>query len=287
MILTEGVTSRQSLHNRGPYNPAATLPPKMVKKILALEFVEMAELRADIWPDDTNPIEGGPASRRPAKPPITNIRSWLDCYARMAAVLALRFPEKSAELWAYQTTILHVAHTYEGANWVAYDRLYRREMLANRDLNWSVPNPRLYSQAFTGRAKRHPQCPHCLSEDHGAPGCPHNPNPPIMGWFQGAPPLQLGPSTGQLPPGPTQVSKPTTSQEVCRNFNGNRCRFTRCRYLHICSSCGGPHAALHCPHRQITQGGQGGPIRSRPPIQPRPNRVQPYLLTPSQGTEQQ
>ena len=121
---------------------------------------------------------------------MTNIRSCLECYGRMAAVLATRFPEKAAELWAYQTTILHAAHAYEGSNWVAYDRLYRQEMLAKKDLNWSVPNPRLYSEAFTGRAKRHPQCPHCLSEDHMGAGCPHNPNPPFMGWFQGAPQLQ-------------------------------------------------------------------------------------------------
>jgi hypothetical protein len=36
-----------SLHIQGPYNPAASLPPKVVKKILALEFVEMSELRGD------------------------------------------------------------------------------------------------------------------------------------------------------------------------------------------------------------------------------------------------
>lgn len=48
-------------------------------------------------------------------------------------------------------------------NWVAYDRLFRREM---KDPNWSVINSRLYSEAFTGRAERPPQCPHCLSEDH-------------------------------------------------------------------------------------------------------------------------
>ena len=38
-----------SLHSQGPYNPAASLPPKVVKKILALlEFVEMSELRGNI-----------------------------------------------------------------------------------------------------------------------------------------------------------------------------------------------------------------------------------------------
>ena len=48
----------RSLHSAGPYNPAAALPPKVVKKILALEFVEMAELRADIWPEDSSSTEG-------------------------------------------------------------------------------------------------------------------------------------------------------------------------------------------------------------------------------------
>ena len=45
------------LHRAGPYNPAVPLPPRVVKRILALEFVKMAEL-ADIWSDDAIPQEG-------------------------------------------------------------------------------------------------------------------------------------------------------------------------------------------------------------------------------------
>ena len=45
----------------GPYNPAAALPQKMVKKILDLEFVEIAELTNDAWQDDlpSEPPRGG------------------------------------------------------------------------------------------------------------------------------------------------------------------------------------------------------------------------------------
>lgn len=53
----------------------------------------------------------------------------------MAVLLCTQFPEKAAKLWAYHTSIIHTAHTYEGANWVAYDRMYKHEMLAKRDLN--------------------------------------------------------------------------------------------------------------------------------------------------------
>ena len=268
----------RALHRPGPYNPSAAVPPKVVKKLLALDFVEMSELRADFWPEDPSASDASTGPRRTGKPPVTTTRSWLECYSRMAAVLTSRFPEKAAELWAYQTTILHAAHTYEGANWVAYDRLYRREMLAAKNLNWSVPNQRLYGEAFMGRAKRNPQCPHCLSEDHAAAGCPHNPNPPIVGWFQGTPQIQFGPATSAQP-GSMPPIKPTSQQEVCRNFNGNRCRFTRCRYLHICTDCLGPH-------RQPLSG-RGAPGRSGTPAQPRLGRSHPYASGAKLGSDQQ
>ena len=193
--------------------------------------------------------------------------------------MTTRFPEKAAELWAYQTTIIHAAHTYEGANWVAYDRLYRREMLAAKNLNWSIPNQRLYSEAFTGRAKKNPQCPHCLSEDHAAAGCPHNPYPPVVGWFQGATNLQFGPTA--LSNAGIQPS-PKLQREVCRNFNGGRCRFSRCRYLHVCSDCSGPHSALLCPYQQSTSR-QAAMARSRSPARPRLGRRDPTVADANRG----
>jgi len=42
---------------------------------------------------------------------------------------------------------------------VVYDRQYRRVALALKDLNWSVPNVRLYNEAFTGRARAGPRMP--------------------------------------------------------------------------------------------------------------------------------
>ena len=182
--LPVGQPATSALTGTGPYNPAASLPPKVVRRILNLEFVEMAELTADIWVDDPPATDQGhPARRSSAKPPITDVKVWLECYARMAALLVTRFPDKGPELWAYQTTILRAAHNYEGSNWVAYDRQFRRDMLARKDLNWSSTNARLYNEAFTGRAKVIPRCPHCLCEDHSGASCPHNPNPPVLGWF--------------------------------------------------------------------------------------------------------
>ena len=55
---------------------------------------------------------------------------------------------------------------YEGEHWVTYDRQFRREALARQDLNWSVPDSRLYQEAFTGRARSLARCSYCLADDH-------------------------------------------------------------------------------------------------------------------------
>jgi hypothetical protein len=47
----------------------------------------------------------------------------------------------------------------------------------------SVPNARLYNEAFTGHARAVPRCFFCLQEDHLAQYCPRNPNRPWFGWL--------------------------------------------------------------------------------------------------------
>ena len=268
--------AESSLGKAGPYNPAAALPPRVVKKILDLEFVEMAELSADIWVEELPPSDTGLTPRRTtAKPPVTDIKVWLECFARMAALLVTRFPDKGPELWAYQTTILRAAHNYEGSNWVAYDRQFRRDMLARKDLNWSSPNTRLYNEAFTGRAKAIPRCSHCLGEDHTAPICPHNPHPPVIGWIPD--PRQYTPTVSSLQPpqpGLAGFQGGGARAEICRSFNENRCKYTRCRFQHICLACAGPHPATTCPRGAMS----GGLVaRNRAAARGRQSLAHPYL----------
>ena len=88
----------------------------------------------------------------------------------MAAILVTHFPEKAPEQWAYQATIIRAErnYMYEGKRWVTYNRQFRRQPLARKDLNWSVTDPRLYNEAFTGRACSIAQCLFCL-QPHGNP----------------------------------------------------------------------------------------------------------------------
>ena len=155
----------------------------------------------------------------------------------MAAILTSRFPGKAPELFAYQASIVRAEWNYEGKQWVAYDRQYRREACTRKDLNWSVPNLRLYNEAFTGRARLILRCTFCLQDDHSASLCPRNPARPMPGdaaiWST-PPAFGWGPS-------PTQ--------DICRNYSKGRCRKSQCRYRHACLSCQEAHAAINCPRR--------------------------------------
>ena len=81
----------------GTLNPAAYLAPKVVKKILDLEFVEMAKVMVD---DISHQSLGHPPPL--AQLLITDISQWLVRYLLMAAVLCTKFPDKAPEIFAFQ-----------------------------------------------------------------------------------------------------------------------------------------------------------------------------------------
>jgi hypothetical protein len=89
--------SPSSLHSKWPNNPAVALPPKVAKRILDLEYVEMSEISID---DHLPHTPGQPPL--PACHPVQNISIWIKKFSVTAAVLTSRFPEKGLELLTYQ-----------------------------------------------------------------------------------------------------------------------------------------------------------------------------------------
>ncbi len=134
-------TRAPALVQPGPFNPAASLSTKVVKRILDLEFVDMSEVSVD-----ADLPQGPDRPPAPARLPVTDISQWLERFSLMAAILTTRFPDKAPELFAYQAMIVRAERNYEGKRWVSYDRQFRREALARKDLNWSVTDPRLYNE---------------------------------------------------------------------------------------------------------------------------------------------
>ena len=177
------------------------------------------------------------------------------------------FPEKAPEFFAYQALIVRAERNYEGKRWVSYDRQFRREALARKDLNWSVTDPRLYNKAFTGRARSIARCIYGLQDDHTAAYCPKN---PMLGWFPDGStwptPLTLPATVGCATSSPPSCVA-QQSVEICRKYEV-RCKHPQCHYQHLCSNCQGPHPWSDCSRNHARA---PGPVRrNRPTFQPCP-----------------
>ena len=235
------------------FNPAARFPAKVVARIEGLEYVEMSELLQEAWAvesTDANPL----LKLHGRRAPVTDILVWTECYASMAAILARRYPQKAPELFAYLRRIINAAQKYEGAAWVTYDRVFRRQAAARGTLDWSQEDQALYNEVFAGRARQCTRCRHCLSEHHATETCPDTPVFPFA-----FPQLSM---TSAAPMGNMTQTRPplARSGELCRKFNENRCFYRQCKHTHACSVCNGPHPAESCSHNR-----RGDPYPRRDP----------------------
>lgn len=144
---------------------------------------------------------------------------------------------KAAEMRAHQSAIICAARNYEGTMWVANDCQFRREALAQNDLNWSVVNSQLYSEAFTTRARVIPRC-YCLSELHDLPACPSNPDILYQNRGSFSPHMRSAKDT------------------VSRNYDDRKCHYNHCKYQHLCREYRGPHPWFSCSKKHPTRGSQ-------------------------------
>ena len=80
------------------------IPPKVVKKILNLEYIEMAELLPEYWgaEEPESPCCSIHTSKSSQRSPVTDILVWLDCYASLVSVLCSVHPHKFSHFMAYQ-----------------------------------------------------------------------------------------------------------------------------------------------------------------------------------------
>ena len=144
----------------GAFDPASRFPAKVVARIEGLEFVEMSELLQESWATDGSESKLNHGRRDP----VTDILVWAECFTGMAAILSPKFSQKAPELLAYMWRIIHADRKYDGAAWVTYDRMYKRQAVAWHSLDWSQEDQALYNELLAGWAKQCVCCKHCLSK---------------------------------------------------------------------------------------------------------------------------
>ena len=284
----------------GPQGPSATtggsflgdtmcpLPEALRKRILNLEYIDMADLQPEAWLFDGGAEDKTLASLfKKRKEPVTDILVWVQCYNAMVAVLTERFPQFIHQFLAYQSHIIRSYKKSRALEWVAYDMAYRRKAAYMKSLNWAVIDQNLSATWFSG-AGRPPSCMHCLSEAHTSNSCPHlvenvlaplataGPQWAVTQWEgpkRGPPQTQQPwrpPMSQAYPPqatGPYRAPQGFSDKTLCGLFNsteGQICHYGEaCKFDHRCRLCGGPHPASSCYQPQRQRGGMKRPFMGK------------------------
>ena len=241
------------------------VPTKLAAKIRRGEFVEMGELLPEFWTtlreEDTEGRREG-KTRRSRK--VTDIHTWVQCFATYVATRAPQAPQLIPELMAYLATIVRVSQDYSGLAWVRYDAAFRRQAALTGNTRWSVINSTLYTMCFTGMATVTKRCELCFATSHSEQECAQrgDPDPGMKDRLRAieSAVLALTGARSERPKQPPQQLKP--SGEICRKWNAGNCTFPRCRHIHACSNCQGSHPAVKCPARAPARPPTGHPSTS-------------------------
>ena len=150
----------------------AGLPPvprKLVTRIQAGEFVDMAELLPDCMGITSTPsFLSDKDEKQPFKTKrrqVTNITEWVQCYSIYVAVLTSKYTDKIQDLMGYQALIIEACMEYGSKAWLGYDRRFRQTAAASSSTQWAKIDPTLWNMAFTEQAKAH-HCKYCFSLTH-------------------------------------------------------------------------------------------------------------------------
>jgi len=63
-------------------------------------------------------------------------------------VLSAAYPQKAPHFFAYMRTIVRASRNFEGTAWVSYDMSYRRAAANKCSLDWGLPDPGRFNDAF-------------------------------------------------------------------------------------------------------------------------------------------
>ena len=99
-------------------NTLLPLPPKLVKKIVSLDYVDMSELRPESWLMEEEGQQQGKCCHAPNRKK-TDILSWVQYFASYVSVLAQPYPSKMPQLMAYMymCTIIRIEKDFEDNAW--------------------------------------------------------------------------------------------------------------------------------------------------------------------------
>ena len=237
----------------------APIPTKLVKKIQALEFIEMREL----LPDNialSERLAALPSALAQSKQPNEReiggdraLATWVSSFSTYIAIVAEAHPARVRDMLAYLRLVVREASKFGGTGWLTYDAVFRRNH-EDPGESWNYLDAALHQVYIASqRDKVVAPCKHCHECDHQASECTVAsllPKPAVPSTEPSSQVADRSSTKGKRP-APYAKQRP-----VCLSWNAGGCRFPgRCSYAHVCSSCYGSHPASACKDRPTLTSG--------------------------------
>ena len=224
-----------------------SIPKKTRDRILSGEYIDFAELppaKGKTCPLSLPAPEGNiilvnAFDLLQQKKLVPDLGTWAQCFTIYAGVILTHSPGRLMDLLGYFYQISRASQGYRWPSWVIFDQNFRQAAADQGSTELAHLDPTLYAQCFNGQTKEpgNAWCQHCHSLEHSSDTCPLKPPPTKR-------PKPLHVPLDQVP---TQT-RPIPDNQVCRNFNKRTCKYgKKCRRIHNCLDCGGPHPQTHCP----------------------------------------
>ena len=148
------------------------------------------------------------------RPKIKNFETWERAFRIYVALYTRKNPERAAEIMQYIHTIQHASYKYVWDNVAYYDHVFRHNMQKFPQRNWGKTFTHMWNMALTDPIKV----------------------------------MQLANNNGG------QGGQGKNLRGVCWRFNNGSCTYTRCRFKHQCSNCGGTSHGNHVCYRKGKRG---------------------------------
>ncbi|KAG1925403.1 proline-rich protein 36-like [Pimephales promelas] len=235
------------------------LPPPTVAAQASLPYSSLLNAKSQYSLFTASPMPVPPNAVALEPPPVTqNIRAQIMAefsiaFSHYTDIICSAFPHRQHELNANLALIAELALSYGGGHFYTYHKLFSAKCAIrvsqwNQCPYWGALDTDLHSRVFLGC--RNISCAVCRSVSHPTTSCPQV-NPFVSPRPETAPVKSTSytprPATSNLHEAKFSSRALTDNKQPCNNFNIGKCTRQRCRYLHICSFCGGAHARPVCP----------------------------------------
>lgn len=211
------------------------IPEKTVSAALRGEFIKLEHFLPsfmNINQDEQQLVENddGTISTKPksVKKNIVNFQKWLEAFIKYQDLIVKYYGYHAyLNMSKYILHILSCSKKYMWSTVYIYDVRHRMAVAKAKSFDFALIDSNLLNTTLDATAVRPnaSRCRRCMSYDHiESDGCPF--------------PSGAGTVTAR--------KTKTVSQEVCNNFNEERCNFQGCRRRHVCKFCGSSQPYKRC-----------------------------------------